>query len=258
MESIESELKICSNCQHEIALSSNFCRICGQAQHVEELELSSGKRKNLKQIALFFAIELIFCAAALIIKHHTVNIALFFDVTMAISTIIFFSYQSNWQENKFLLNWPNFSFPKLLGLIILTIIASGIVQFLVGHLNSFVFNKRYTFYFTYATHQYGNYIMILSVAIFPALFEELAYRGFLMQKLLKVVDQKEAIYITSILFFFIHFSMISFFWMLPFAFLLAYTRIRTNTLWYGVVMHFFFNLTACAVEIYTYGGLMHN
>ncbi len=96
--------------------------------------------------------------------------------------------------------------------------------------------------------------MIISVALFPALFEELAYRGFLMQRLLNIVEEKEATYITSILFFFIHFSMISFFWMLPFGLLLAYIRIKTNTIWYGIVMHFFFNLTACLVEIYNFGN----
>ena len=252
MENEVPEIRLCSNCHNEILGDGNFCRNCGQAHNHEEVAYYSNKWKNLQQVALFFAIEIVLCVSGYLIEDITLNISLFYDLTFAVASVWFFT--ANWQENKILLKWPNFSFPKLIGLIVATIIASFIVQLLVGYLNEFVFQKDYSFYFVYAGHEYGNYIMIVSVALFPALFEELAYRGFLMQKLLRVVETREAIYITTILFFLIHFSMISFFWMLPFAFLLAYVRIKTNTLWYGVVMHFFFNLTACLVEIYTYGS----
>lgn len=249
----ESEASLCSNCQSEIFANNNFCRVCGQAQNHKEVSFHSNKKQNLLQIALFFAVEIIVCIAALLIKEHTISISLFFDFVMAITAILFFC--NNWKENKFLLKWPNFSLPKILGLVVITVFASYLVQFLVGHLNQLIFKEEYSFYFTYVFHKYGNYIMIFSVALCPAIFEELAYRGFLMQKLLNIVDEREAIYITSILFFFIHFSMISFFWMLPFGLLLAYVRIKTNTLWYGIFMHFFFNLTACLVEMYNYGDL---
>ena len=252
METEVTDVRVCSNCSYEILGDGNFCRNCGQAHNHEEVTFYSNKRKNLQQVALFFAIEIALCVSGYLIDDVTLGISLFYDLTFAVASIWFFT--SSWGENKFLLRWSSFSFPKLIGLIVATIVASFIVQLLVGYLNEFVFQKDYSFYFTYAGHEYGNYIMIVSVALFPALFEELAYRGFLMQKLLKVVDTTEAIYITTILFFLIHFSMISFFWMLPFGFLLAYVRMKTKTLWYGVVMHFFFNLTACIVEIYTYGS----
>lgn len=162
---------------------------------------------------------------------------------MAIVALAFFGY--NWTESKYLLKWPDFSIKKLVLFIILTILASTIVQFLVGHLNQIIFNKETSHYTLYKPYTYGKYLMILSTAIFPALFEELAYRGYLMQKLLNVLDRKEAIYLSSILFFMIHFSFISFFWLLPFAILLAYIRMKEQTIWYGVVIHFTFNLTAC-------------
>ncbi|WP_316768563.1 CPBP family intramembrane glutamic endopeptidase [Pedobacter frigiditerrae] len=256
MEIETTETKFCSNCSSEILANKNFCRNCGQAQSELDVRFQSNRKQILQQIALFFAIEIIVCVSAILIEEQTIAISLFLDFVMAITAVLFFAY--NWQENKFLLKWPGFSLKKLLGLVLVTVLASYIVQFLVGHLNRLIFNDDYTFYYTYAFHEYGNYIMIISVALFPALFEELAYRGFLMQKLLNIVDEKEAIYITSILFFFIHFSMISFFWMLPFALLLAYVRVKSNTLWNGVVLHFFFNLTACLVEIYNFGGFDFN
>ncbi len=256
METENTNQTFCSNCNNEILANTNFCRNCGFAQNHLEVRFQSNKKQILQQIVLFFGIEIVVCVFSLLIEEHTIAISLFLDFVMAITAVLFFTY--NWKENKFLLTWPSFSIKKLLGLLLITIVASYLVQFLVGHLNHLVFNNDYTFYYTYAFHEYGKYIMVLSVALFPAIFEELAYRGFLMQKLLNIVDEKEAIYITSILFFFIHFSMISFFWMLPFAILLAYVRIKSNTIWYGVFIHFFFNLTACLVEIYNFGGFDFN
>jgi len=203
---------------------------------------------SLKQAGLFFGLELLYCAVALIIKDPGIISALSLDVLMAVSAVIFFSL--DWQENKHLLKWPNFSILKLLAFILLSVLASLLVTYLVGNLNKNLFNKEFSYYNVFRSHDYGAYILYISVALFPALFEELAFRGYLMQKLLNIFGEKETIYITSILFFFIHFSMVSFFWMLPFGILLAHVRIRENTLWYGVVLHFFFNFTVCLTEVY--------
>lgn len=253
MEAQGDQFTICSNCQYQISSAHHFCRNCGQQLNHKEFKQLGNKKSQLNQIFLFFSIELCFCITALLIQEHTIGLSIFLDIAMAITAVLFFGY--NWDETKSTLKWSSFSFKKILLIVPLTVISSYLVQFIVAHLNHIVFNETYTFYATYAQLPYGNYIMVVSVALFPALFEELAYRGFLIQKLLNIVDKKEAMYISSILFFFVHFSMTSFFWMLPFAILLAYVRLKENTLWYGVVIHFFFNLTACLVETYNFDGL---
>ena len=80
--------------------------------------------------------------------------------------------------------------------------------------------------------------MVLFVAIMPALFEELGFRGFLLQKLLQVVDKKQAIFISGFLFAIMHTSFISLFWLIPFGLLLAYIRIKENTIWYAYLFTF--------------------
>lgn len=252
MESAERELIPCSNCGADISLQSNFCKNCGVAINQKEIKYTSEKKKNLQSIAVFFAVELVICVWAMLIEEYTIRTSLFFDITMAIIAILFFSL--DWKENKFLLKWANFSLKKLVSLAAFTLVCGVAVQFLVTQLNHFVFEKDYVYFTTYADHKYGKYIMVVSIAVFPALFEELAYRGFLMQKLLKVVEPNEAIAISSILFFFVHFSMVSFFWMLPLAFLFGYVRMKYNTIWYGVIMHFCFNLVTCLLEIYKYSS----
>jgi len=83
----------------------------------------------------------------------------------------------------------------------------------------------------------------------PALFEELGYRGYMLQTLLKVAEPDQAIYISAFLFAIIHMSFISLFWLIPFALFLGFVRIKEGTLWYGILIHFCFNLTACMFEL---------
>ncbi|WP_090882369.1 CPBP family intramembrane glutamic endopeptidase [Pedobacter rhizosphaerae] len=237
----------CKKCSNEIQEGYNFCNRCGQAINHEEIALYAKKWPNMLEVGLFFIIEIFCCATALIIDEPSLKNLFVIDVIMAIATILFFGYR--WKENKTILKWPAFSLIKLLTFIGITIIASIGVSYSVDFLNRVVFEKQMGFYSIFAFHQYGTYLMFLSVALYPAIFEELAYRGYLMQTLLKVVDEKEAIYISSILFFIIHFSLVSVFWLLPFALFLGWLRIKTKTIWYGVFIHFFFNLTACVLDI---------
>lgn len=212
------------------------------------------KWPNTKQVALFFAIEILCCISSLLIEEKSLTEIFLIEAIMGISALLFF--MNDWSENKNILRWPAFSPIRLIGLIIITILASIIVTFLVDNLNQFLFKKDIEYYSIFSFHQYGKYIMFISIALYPAIFEELAYRGYLMQKLLAIVDEKEAVYISSILFFFIHFSLVSVFWLLPFALFLGWLRIKTKTLWYGVFVHFFFNFTACFLDLYPLQGIL--
>lgn len=247
METQDQAPLYCSNCEQPVLLTNRFCPTCGTSQNQRELVDDSKKWSQLQGLALFFILEIVTCLSTLFVAHPTIQTDIFFGVLMAIISVLFFS--SDWKNNKHLLKWSGFSFVKLLTFIILAIIGSLMVQVIAWYLNQHVFHEEFFDFPLYQSHPFGTYIMIVSIAVFPALFEELAYRGYLLQKLLNIVDRKEAMYITSILFFLIHFSLFSFFWLLPFALLLAYIRIKENTIWYGILIHFVFNLTACLVDI---------
>lgn len=225
-----------------------FCSSCGTAQRQQQAAADAVKWYQLQHAALFFLMELLCCVFALIVQNWTLTIMAAVTVIMAASSVLFF--RSDWQQNKYLLRWPSFSWGKLLTYIILAIGSSMLVGISSDYLNRHLFSAITDYSTIYTPYTYGNYIMILLMAVCPAVFEELAYRGYLIQKLSAVVDQKEAMYISSILFFLIHFSIASFYWMLPFAFVLGYIRIKENTLWYGILIHFSFNLTVCVSEIW--------
>lgn len=253
MEAQDPTPLYCRNCEKPIVEGNRFCAGCGVSQNQQELADHSKKWSHLQGIGLFFGIEIIICAASLLIEKQTPETALFFQILAAVTTLSFVG--SDWKNNKYLLKWESFSIWKLGICIVLAVIGSLIVQFVVFYIDKMVSPEQSDSYAIYRSRPYGNYLMVLSFAVFPAIFEELAYRGYLMQKLLQVVDKREAIYITSILFFLIHFSLLSFFWLLPFAVLLAYIRTKENTLWYGIFIHFVFNLTSCLTDIFYPQGL---
>jgi len=85
--------------------------------------------------------------------------------------------------------------------------------------------------------------------------EELAFRGILQEGLLKCIVPEQVVYVNAFLFAIIHMSLISFFWLLPFAIWLGKVRMKEGTIWYGVVIHFLFNTTACLLEFRELGVL---
>jgi uncharacterized protein len=237
----------CFHCNEFITAESRFCKFCGSAQPNETENLPEQQWLDIKKLVLFFSLEAVICSIGSFIKYFkTLGWSITFDIILAIITISFFGL--DWSKSKSILKWRSFSIFKLVGYCILSLTCSLVVSFFVGWLNRSLFAKEYSYYEFYRQYQYGKELTILFVAIMPALFEELAYRGFVLGKLLLVVDKKQAIFISAFLFAIMHMTILSLVWLVPFALFLAYIRIKENTLWYGVFIHFTFNFTACVLE----------
>lgn len=91
-------------------------------------------------------------------------------------------------------------------------------------------------------------LLLLRSAVFPALFEEFAYRGVVMQTLRRYGD-RFAIVVSAFLFGMMHGNMLQ----VPFAFaiglVLGYCTTVTGSLWIGIAIHFFNNFFACMQQI---------
>ncbi|RKR83240.1 membrane protease YdiL (CAAX protease family) [Mucilaginibacter gracilis] len=243
--------KSCINCNEIIAVESRFCKHCGSSQTTTDENTATGGWTNIKHAALLFGVDVVICCVASFIDvFKTLLWSVVFDVLLAVVALAFFC--DNWKKNMVILRWPQFSVLKLLGYGGAAVLASLAVSFCVHWLNQALFSKEFYYYGFYAHQKYAAALMIFFVAVMPALFEELAYRGYLLQNLLGVADKNQAIFITSFLFAILHLSLLSLFWLIPFALLLGYVRVKEKTLWYGVFMHFCFNLTVCIVELWRY------
>jgi membrane protease YdiL (CAAX protease family) len=244
----EPVLPHCNSCGHIVSEGNRFCNHCGTALQAIPERSDEEKWDAVKQAALFFLIHAVACCVFGFTKYFkTLSWSITFDVFLALVAVFFFSY--NWSQLKSVLTWHNFSFLRLLKYCVLAIAGSFLVNIIIDWLNKSLFSKRFSYYAFYADHSHAALLAIFFVAVMPALFEELGYRGFLLGKLQQVTDTKQAIFISSFVFAIMHTSFISLFWLLPFALIIANIRIKQNTLWYGVCIHLCFNLTTIMLEM---------
>jgi uncharacterized protein len=242
----------CALCEAPLAETDRFCRRCGgRVQLDEEPGIVSRKWDSVRQLLLFFIVEAVICACSDIKAFHSLSGLITFDVMAAVLAIVFVGL--NWSSCKALLVWNNFSIGRLLVYCVIAVVAACMVNFTVDWLNERLFAKQMSYYAFFAPHRHAILLTIFFIAITPALFEELAFRAFLLGKLLMVTERNQAAVISGFMFAIMHMSFISLFWLVPFGILLGYIRIRQNTIWYGSCIHFCFNLTACVIEIIQFG-----
>ena len=203
----------------------------------------------LFSLAIFFFIQLLVCLIANFSNAYTgLAPVLVFDIILSLVTIGWVIMMR--KELKGVLTWKSFSVIKLLSYSVVAIIAALVVNFIVAWLNKSIFNEEVYIYRHFSHLKYAKLITILIVALQPAIFEELAFRGVMQEGLSKLIGPQTAIYVSAFLFAIIHMSFISLFWLIPFAIWLGYLRYRENTIWYGVFIHFCFNATACILEFF--------
>lgn len=134
-------------------------------------------------------------------------------------------------------------FPVLAAGAIVSAIGIG---FLVDALNSL--NNDIFYFYMYDDTDNPFLWSVLAIAVQPAIFEELAFRGVMFHHLRKMMDAGAVIVVTGVLFAILHIAPVSMIWLLPFGLLAGWMRMKTGHIWYGVVFHFFYNLTYVVQE----------
>jgi membrane protease YdiL (CAAX protease family) len=253
LETGTATLPLCSNCEHPVIEYSRFCRHCGAEQKIAGDDQPIEKWNAIRQLFLFFIIDAVVCCLGSYVHFfYTLSWSIAIDVSLAVIAVTFFAL--NWTRYKSVLVWHNFSVSRLLGYCVLAVAASALVSFSVDWFNRTLSTKQYSYYAFYEPYKHGKELLIFFTAVMPALFEELGYRGFALGKLLVITEKKAAIFISAFLFGIMHTSFTSLIWLIPFALWLGYVRIKQNTIWYGVCIHFCFNFTVCVTEIWQAGS----
>jgi membrane protease YdiL (CAAX protease family) len=238
MEDGDRGMKVCAACSRSIPADAAFCKYCGtpQPDHEDEESLRQS-RKWLRIVVAFYAIDLFVCT--------TVNFIGFFrglywllltEIVLGLLTLFFLVFV--WKDIRAVLGFKSFTLPKAAVYGVAAVMFAVVVNFLVNLANVYIFEEDVFFYYSFGHLPYPKLAMLAMVALMPAVFEELAYRGIILEGLFKLIDEKQAIFISAFLFAVIHMSFISFFWLLPFAIWLGNVRWKEQTIWYGVLIHF--------------------
>ena len=89
---------------------------------------------------------------------------------------------------------------------------------------------------------------VLSIAVVPAIFEELAFRGLIQPRLAVQFGPRSAIVATAVMFAIIHLSMFSFVFLALLGGWLCWLRAWSGSVYPGVLAHFLHNATVLALE----------
>jgi len=100
----------------------------------------------------------------------------------------------------------------------------------------------------------GVIIGVISLAIFPAIFEELVFRGVLFQGFIKKFDYKKAIVFSALLFALMHTSIQQTTYQFIIGLMLAYAFYITGSLLAPIILHFFNNFIVIMLNIFVTGG----
>ncbi len=244
----------CDECWTTVKGHHRFCHNCGAFQGFDAPRTSIFSNTNIQSSFFFYIIYLFICLLVQFTDWFGSYDRLFWvEIVMAAITLLY--VKINWQSIKPLLRFNNFNFTRLTGAISLAIIFSAIVNIIVTKMNLSFFGTEISFYSTYKIYKMPALVMLYSIAVNPAIFEELAFRGIIYNSLSVFLNERLVILVTGIAFAAIHLSFLSLFWLIPFGILLGAMRKTYNTIWYGVILHFTFNLVACLFDLYKEGAL---
>ena len=244
----------CEECDSSVKSYHRFCHNCGAFLGSDAEKISIFNNSNLRTAFIFYIIYLVVCLSVKYTDWFTSYDSLFWvEILLAAVTILF--AKANWHAIKPVLRFNHFNVTVLLLVILSAIAFSSIVTLSINQINISVFHTDNNMFESYRIYQFPVLVMFYSVALVPALFEELAFRGIIYNYLSTFLNESLVVTVTGFVFAAIHLNFFSLIWLVPFGILIGTLRRKYNTIWYGVIFHFVFNITACLFDLYNQGIL---
>ena len=246
--------RLCEECETPVNDEQRYCHHCGSHIGAEVVTINIFNNVDLRHVFMFYFVYLFVC---LFVKHsswfNTYDELFWVEIILAAITLRFV-YQ-NWHSIKPILRFNNFKWYILLGVVLVAAVGSLVISISVRELNVTFFHTEVSYFKAFRLYTFPTLVMIYSIAVMPAIFEELAFRGVMYNYCANFLDERLVVVVTAFLFAIMHLSLISLAWLIPFGFFIGSLRRKYDTIWYGVVFHFVFNLTACIFDLYRQGEL---
>ncbi len=246
----ENEIPItCNECNQPVKDQSEYCQYCGAHLPGQVVTINIFNNLSLRRVFLFYFVYLFI---SLLVKHTRwfAGYDQLFWVELVLGIITFWFAWLNRKEMLPVIRFTHLRWSIFLLIILFAALASGLVNYSMRQVNISFFNADINYFNAYRLYYFPTAIMIYSIAIVPAIFEEVAFRGVLYNYCANFLDDKLVVAVTAFLFAIMHLSLLSLIWLVPFGFLLGHLRRKYNTLWYGIAFHFVFNLIAVLLDLY--------
>jgi uncharacterized protein len=237
----------CSACSAELSARDRFCGHCGK--EVQPLNTARADVFELIRPTLaFYFITLLLLSAYKLTNLFPEG----FDSLLIVSTldtaIVIIFWVNYRKEISELLAVKRINL-RLIALTITGAAVGALIVYVIADLiNLSVFKDVYYNPYLFEDTAYPLLFIVLFTCVQPAIFEEVAFRGFLLTNIHAVTSARGAMYVTSFVFGIIHLSFLALLWLVPIGLVFAWLRIRYNTLWYGMIGHFAYNFFISLME----------
>lgn len=104
----------------------------------------------------------------------------------------------------------------------------------------------------YKKHNWPLWGAFIVICLFPGVFEEIAFRGYIFGKLEKIGSQKEALIIQAAMFSILHLSPAVFFSHFLLGLVLGILRVRSKSLYPSILLHIAWNTIVIIEEYYSF------
>jgi len=236
---VELQRNTCVPCGHISTGAFEFCPKCGKQRMVDDGSL---ERADIRKfLAAFFIVTIYILSSGFFGVWEGYLAPMAFDVAFFFIVIC----TGYWYRDTLL---------PVIGLRQLKLSKIGLYCLMQVGLTAFVFLFSEVFQQLFETRTpdliddfadapFPLAFAIVSTAVFPAITEELAFRGILFGQLRKLTSALSTVVVTGVLFALVHFSFISFIWLIPAGIFFGYMRSREENIGYGIICHFQHNLT---------------
>lgn len=258
----------CYSCFTVIAGWRLHCHSCGdsrgnpQASRYRDLYLSadlacacqvitppgSGDRRNVSYLVVAFILLLVCIVTGdlMLSEEHAARDDM---IGSGIMYLVILGYvAANWNLITSLFRFTRQALPMMLVAVLAAPLTVGL-----AFLQPVVFPALQDYWTTYSgsylDEGYGWGTIVLSIAVGPAIFEELFFRGVMLHRLTKMMAPWEAIIVTAMAFAILHMSSIGFvFYLVPMAVIAGWMTLRSGSLWPAIFYHFLHNGTVVYLE----------
>jgi uncharacterized protein len=123
-----------------------------------------------------------------------------------------------------------------------------LASLIVNAINSMFSVPEQTYIEPFMLAGVGLWLPLITIAVCPAVFEEIAFRGVISSALDNVLDARDAALVTALLFAILHLSVLSFPHLLVMGLVLGYVRHRSGSLYPCILLHFCHNAAVVLIE----------
>lgn len=240
----------CESCGSQLQITDRFCGNCGKEHSVELERPPVDVYTVLSPSLIYYFITLALLAVYKLTPAFEDDFESFLFISAVDVLIVVWFAIYAFKDLVPLFSIKNFRLSIACLTVLSALAGSVFISWFANILNLAISDDVFYNTYLFADTSYPFLFATLLLCVQPAIFEEVAFRGFLFNNIQKLSTPKGTVYITSFIFGILHLAIVSMLWLVPIGLAFAFLRLRYNTIWYGVIGHFTYNFGITAIEFF--------